>query len=49
MQVVVQVVANRITLQVVVVEGKQRKGGNDDKSGGKQDFMAETQIFIHGL
>jgi len=46
MQVVVEIVANRVALQVVVVEGKQRKCGNDDKGGCKQDFVAEAQILF---
>ena len=49
MQVVIEVVTNRVALQVVVVEGKQRESGDDDKGGCKQDLVAEAQIFVHGL
>jgi hypothetical protein len=49
MQVIVEIFANCVALQVVVIKRKQREGGDDDKGGSKQDFVAETQVFIHGL
>ncbi|MNT23112.1 hypothetical protein D3C72_1585240 [compost metagenome] len=48
-EVVVQVFADRVALQIVVVQRERGESGNNNERGGKQDFMAETQIFIHGL
>lgn len=48
MQVVVEVVADGIALQVIVVQGKERERGYDNQGRSQQDFMAETQVFIHG-
>ena len=48
MQVVVEVVADGIALQVIVVQGKERERGYDNQGRSQQDFMTETQVFIHG-
>ena len=48
-EIVVQVFADRVALQIVVVQRERGEGGNDDEGGGKQNFMAEAQIFVHGL
>ena len=47
MQVVFQVVANGVALQVVVVEGEQGKGDDHHQRRGEQDLVAELQVFSH--
>ncbi len=49
LQVVLQIGANRIALQVIVVQGKECEGCNHDQRSGQQNFMAEAQIVIHGV
>lgn len=47
MQVVLQVFADGIALQVIVVESEQGKGDDDHKGCGEQNLVAELQVFVH--
>ena len=47
--VLVEVVADGVALQIVVVHSEKRERGNHDQGRGKQDLVAETQVFVHGL
>ncbi|MCY1546339.1 hypothetical protein D9M68_823310 [compost metagenome] len=47
MQVILQVVTERIPLQVIVVQGEQRESCNDYQRGGQQDLVAEPEVFDH--
>ncbi|MNM97270.1 hypothetical protein D3C81_1097700 [compost metagenome] len=44
-----EVLANGVSLQIVVVEGEQRERQDHDARGGQQDFMAELEIHFMGL
>ncbi|MNL35992.1 hypothetical protein D3C87_1580570 [compost metagenome] len=49
LQVVVQILADGITLHIVVVQREGGEGDSDDEGGSKQNLMTKAQIFIHGL
>ena len=49
MQITVEVVADGVALQIVVVHREERERGDHDQGRGKQDLVAETKVFIHGL
>ncbi|MNO71200.1 hypothetical protein D3C76_621100 [compost metagenome] len=40
------VLADRVALQVVVVEGKQREGQDDHAAGAEQDLVAKFQVHV---
>ena len=44
-----EVLANRISLQIVVVQSEQRERQDHNARGGQQDFMAELEIHFMGL
>ncbi|MCY1280826.1 hypothetical protein D9M70_296200 [compost metagenome] len=47
LQIVFQVVTERIPLQVIVVQSEQREGCNYHQGGGEQNLVAEPQVFNH--
>ncbi|MNE67154.1 hypothetical protein D3C80_1627470 [compost metagenome] len=49
LQVVFQICADRIALQVVVVQGEQGEGGDYYQRGGQKNLVTELQIIIHGF
>ncbi|PTC33291.1 hypothetical protein CLJ1_6253 [Pseudomonas paraeruginosa] len=46
-QVAFEVLADRVALQVVVVEGEQCEGGEHHEGGREEDLVAELQTFDH--
>jgi hypothetical protein len=44
-----QILANGVSLQVIVVEREQRERQDDDARSGQEDFMAELEIHFMGL
>ncbi|MNQ77704.1 hypothetical protein D3C85_925880 [compost metagenome] len=47
LQIVFQVFTDRIPLQVIVVQGEQRESCNYHQRGGKQNLVAEPEVFDH--
>ncbi|CRX27550.1 hypothetical protein PAERUG_P54_1_London_24_VIM_2_04_13_04670 [Pseudomonas aeruginosa] len=46
-QVAFEVLADRVALQVIVVEGEQCEGGEHHEGGREEDLVAELQTFDH--
>ncbi|MDT4826871.1 hypothetical protein FQZ97_601940 [compost metagenome] len=47
LQIILQVVTDRIPLQVIVVQGEQRESCYYHQRGGKQNLVAEPEVFDH--